>query len=186
MSEAAGDTLTTEESDNAQYLMGLVTSPYEGSQEEEQDAKGMCSEEAVLLDLLEESSVQQRVADDPIHAHADEFITYFSRLNIVRNSSLGHMGQERFLREFAAYVPAGNSRDGPTRFLFFYPNRGRGYKYSSPDKVGLRHHVVACNPSEDTSPAPLPSARYKCRKEGCTVEPFSTTHKRDYHEKSHA
>jgi hypothetical protein len=95
------------------------------------------------------------------------------------------MGEERFLREVDSYVPVGNSRDQPTRFLFFCPNRSLGCKYNSTNKVVLGKHVVTCNRSEETSPAPLPSALYKCRKEGCTVEPFDTTHKRDYHEKSH-
>jgi hypothetical protein len=51
MSEAAGDTLTMEESDNAQYMIRLVTGSYEGSQEEEQDDEGINSEEAGLLHI---------------------------------------------------------------------------------------------------------------------------------------
>jgi hypothetical protein len=58
-------------SHNSQYLKGPATRFYKGSQEGDQDPEGICSEDSVLLDILEEFSVQQRIAD-PLHGHANE------------------------------------------------------------------------------------------------------------------
>jgi hypothetical protein len=126
--------------------------------------------------------LEQRATDNPVYGNADEFITYFSRINISRDWTLARMSKERLEREIATFVPMGNSRDEPTRFLFLYPNQALGCKYSSPNKDILKHHTLTCRPLlENSSVAPL--TLYKCRTQGCTAGPFDTCHKRDYHER---
>jgi hypothetical protein len=177
---SATETLTPEETENAEHLIRLVAGICEDSQQQEEEGEEDNSEEAALLDTLQDS-LEQRVIDNPIYGNTDEFITYFSRINIYRNWILGRMSQERFEKEIGTFVPMGNSRDEPTQFLFLCPNQVLGCKYSSPEKTLLKNHTTTCQPPPENSPA-APSTFYKCRTQGCTARPFDSCHRIDYHE----
>jgi hypothetical protein len=184
---AAAETLSTEETVNAEHLIQLVAGICKDSQQQQEEegegeeGKEDNSEEAALLDTLQDS-LERRVTENPVHGNADKFITYFSRINIAWNWTLAHMSDERLAREIATFVPMGNSRDPPTRFLFPCPHQALGCKYSSPNRELLKRHAMACQPQpENLSIAP--PTLYKCRTQGCMAGPFDTVHKRDYHKR---
>ena len=177
---ATAETLTTEETENAEHLIQLVAGICGDSQQQEEDEEDN-SEEVALLDTLQDT-LEQRVIDNPIHGNVEEFITYFSKINISRNWTLAQMSKVRVEKEIASFVPTGNSRDEPTWFLFPCPNQALGCKYSSPEKTVLKRHVITCQPLPENSSV-APPILYKCRTQGCIAGPFDTYNRRDYHEK---
>jgi FlaA1/EpsC-like NDP-sugar epimerase len=78
--------LNEEEADNAQHLMGLILGSSEDGQSVIEDlATSEEAEEAEFLDALEDSPAQYAI-DDPINANADEFIRYFSSINVTKHT----------------------------------------------------------------------------------------------------
>lgn len=122
MIEEEGGLLETSETslasaaEHAEYAFGLI----DGSHEEPDRAVGAEDEEEEdFLETFEEPLfVPNPDSQDPIHDGADAFISFFSRIDIVRNTRLADMGAKKFLESLETYVPTGNSRDAPTRFLF--------------------------------------------------------------------
>jgi hypothetical protein len=178
--------LTAEETDNAQYIHELIIG---SSEDVEQDGENREDrEEAYFLDALEASERnkdEQSNVDDPIYANADSFITFFSKINVVNNKTLGAFSQVRFEKEVTASVPTGNSRDEPTRFVFFCPNQDKGCGYYSTSKELRNRLSRLCEPSPETS-APTSTAQFYCREvDGCDAGPFNSRSTRNSHELSH-
>jgi hypothetical protein len=181
--------LNEEEADNAQHLIGLILGSSEDGQSAttEDLATAEEAEEAAFLDTLEDSPAQY-ATDDPIHANADEFIKYFSSMNVTKHTVLWGLSESKFNEKVEQYLPCGNSRDRPTRFVFSCPNRIHGCPYTSSYGVQVgRHHVICTKTSaEVTLASEKPATRgFKCRKEGCAEE-FASAAIRYSHEREHS
>lgn len=180
--------LNEEEADNAQHLIGLILSSSKNGQSVTEDlATSEEAEEAEFLDALEDSPAQY-ATNDPIHANADEFIRHFSSINVTKHTVLWGLSESKFNEKVEQYLPCGNSRDRPTRFVFSCPNRTYGCPYTSSYRLQVgRHHVICTKTSaEVTLASEKPATRgFKCRKEGCAEE-FPSENIRYKHEREHS
>ena len=167
--------LNAEEHDNAMHLLGIVTTQtgtFDSAQNENADID--------LLDTLD-NALQSFDESNPVHSPAEGFIEYFSRINIIRNQEAGAMGETTFEKEAHRFVPIGNSRDIPTRFIYRCSNRNWGCQYICYYRSRIEDHIRKCKISESN---PDKSATFKCRKPGCDRE-FKTLGGRKSHEQAH-
>lgn len=184
--ESNDDGLNEEDAECAEHLMGLIIGT--SSSESLSSAELALEEDDELLAALEdaERATEEPVADDPIHANADDFIQYFSNINITKHTRVWSFSERKFNEQAKRYVPTGNSRDWPRRFIMSCPNKIYGCTYSTAYGTGLARHHVGCTV---TTAAPAPTspvavAVFKCRKDNCGDE-FSTRDGRNSHERAH-
>jgi hypothetical protein len=137
--------------------------------------------EEMLLEDLGNYPIQEGY--EHIHISATEFIGFFSRINIVRNNTAGHLNEQKFEQNAERWIPTGNSPNPPTRFVFCCPNKEWGCTYSSTIMVPLSHHLVSCQISAE-NPFVQRALNFPCRKDGCIMQ-FSNYRTRRTHEAEH-
>jgi hypothetical protein len=167
--------LSAEEQDNAMHLLEVVTS--------QTDTVDSVTDEEADLDLLDnlDKAVQTFDETDPVHSHAEGFIDYFSRINILRNQTAGRISDAAFQENVHKWAPQGNSRDMPTRFIYRCSNQNWGCQYVCYSHQRLEEHILKCSISESN---PVKPANFMCRKPNCD-RGFKTKSGRKSHEREH-
>jgi hypothetical protein len=144
--------LGEEESENSIYLIRIVAGTSDDS--ESLMAETPETEHAYILDSLE--GLHQTSGDSrPLHCSAELLMDNFSRVNVIRNDTVTDVGQEKFEELAGTWVATGNSRDMPSRFMFYYPNEVLGYDYNTPRFQKMGEHMRRCETSQRNSVKPL-------------------------------
>ena len=178
------DYLSEEESENAAYLLEIVTGTSKDSVTLMTET--LETEHADILDTLDDLRLKHlpyTSGDEqhPLYCSAELFIDKFSKINIIRNDSASGVGQKKFDERASTWVATGNSRDAPSRFLFYCPNKFWGCDYNTPNNGRFGEHARKCKISEDN---PVKPSTFKCRKLGCNDMIKSENH-RNKHERDH-
>lgn len=168
--------LNEEESENAVYLIELLTGTADIS--ESLMAETPETEHADLLHSLEELEVED---SHLVHCSPKLFIDKFSAINVIRNDTAADMSEKKFEEHAATYVAIGNSRDAPSRLMFYCPNEAWGCDYGNAIHSRFVEHTGRCKISEEN---PVKPSIFKCRKNGCD-ERFRDVHVRNRHERDH-
>jgi hypothetical protein len=170
--------LSEEESENAVYLLEIVTGTSDDS--ESLMAETPETEYADLLGSLENLHPTSGDDSHPFHCSPELFITNFSKINVIRNDTAGDLGQEKFEESAGTWVATGNSRDVPSRLLFYCPNEVWGCDYNTPKNLRIGEHTRRCKISRENLVKP---STFKCRK-GCN-NTFKDEGTRNKHERDH-
>jgi hypothetical protein len=133
------DYITDEESESDVELDSAVEALHSMmcASEKESDLTTGTTDESLDKKLIDALAAGQSI--DRCLLFSDEFVDYFSSVNVFRNSGqFNHHSSS----EVALHVPCGGSRDKPTPFLYFcVKNCG----YSSWLELNARLHAVNCN-----------------------------------------
>lgn len=138
------------------------------------DSEGLLLDSLIAVDTTDSDQ-------DPRRFPSAGFVDFFSKVNIVRHTKAGRMSEIVFQEEAFKFFPTGNSRDAPTRYVFFCINRQLGCAWSSHNGVLARLHYEHC---QVTEAKPIRSAGFKCRKAGCNST-FNSKSSRSGHERNH-
>jgi len=168
--------LNEEEPENATYLIDIVTGITHDSDSIITDMPEM--EQADLFDSLEDN-LQANAETDPVHCSPEQFITNLSKINVIRNENMGGFAEAKFEELAGTYVATGNSRDVPSRFVFFCPNEAWGCEYKTLSNKKMKEHARKCKISEAN---PVKLAIFKGRKPSCASGSFKDESTRNRHE----
>ncbi|KAH9223686.1 hypothetical protein DL95DRAFT_453629 [Leptodontidium sp. 2 PMI_412] len=111
------------------------------SDEQEPDAV----DTALVECFLDEFAPAQHDQTDPLNLGPDDFVAWFSAINVFKNDSCKSSDKKTFTK----YTAHGNSRNYPTRYLF---HCGIGdCQYSSWDSGKFSIHQTSCQGTDKTS-----------------------------------
>lgn len=131
----------------------------------------------VIAETAPLDSTAATPSNDPTSATTlpgEQFVDYFSRINVVRNTSLKH-SLTKLDEVFPRHVGMGHSRDEPSLFLIPCPNAVLGCSYSHPNPERIAQHEISCtirladhqdrggDSSEETQ-------LFDCGRDGCTKQ----------------
>lgn len=134
-----------------------------------------------LDEVIAETAAQNPTAATPSNDSAsaitlpgEQFVDYFSRINVVRNTSLRH-SLKKLAEVFPRHVGMGNSRDEPSLFLIPCPNAALGCSYSHPNPEILEEHEISCtirlaNHQASGSDSSEETQLFNCDRDGCTKQ----------------
>jgi hypothetical protein len=111
--------------------------------------------------------------DQPWLLTGDEWVAYFSAINVCIGNSLHGMSPD----EAAKVFPTGNTRNPPTVFLYYC---GKGCGYSSHRAGKRREHQVRCSGLKEAKPR-----LFQCEVEGCAKAYSTERDLKRHHQKVH-
>lgn len=109
------------------------------------------------LDLLVENMELSQEKGDVLTIEPHNFVEFFSKINIVRNSAL--VAGPNLHEKFISKVSMGNTRDYPTLYLF---KCSLCSNYECSSQTRLEIHELTCKPREK-KPTPFKCVRNDCR-----------------------
>jgi hypothetical protein len=171
-----GQALSQEDAITAGNLMAIIS-----SQPVDAEANVQVDLEHLLLESLEDLTLDKK---DRIRVSAKEFITFFARINVIRNRNAARLTDKQFQLEATKWAATGNSRDFLTRSLFCCPQKEWGCSFSAKDMGKLEQHVLFCRISENDPKEEGKESLFKCRKAGCR-ETFRRVTAHNRHEQDH-
>jgi hypothetical protein len=127
--------LSGEESENADYLIEIVVGTSEVSTSFMTETPE--TEDADILDFLEDLHLTS-AGSHPLHSSPEAFIEQFSKINVIRNDTAAGLREEKFGELAGTLVATGNSRDLPSRFIFYCPNEVWGCDQHSSSSKRMR------------------------------------------------
>ena len=167
--------LAAEDKDNAIRMMGLLF-----EKTELVDSRSDEEEDLILLDALD-AAAHTYDDIDPVHSSAEGFIEYFARINIIKTTAASRLNDATFQQQAGNWASIGNSRDMPTRFIHYCPNKQLGCRYSNPSTRSIRRHAIKCKIAQRS---PVLTKTFTCTRSDCSRQ-FTTKQQRRQHERDH-
>jgi hypothetical protein len=140
---------------------------------------------AAVFTLVDEQSSP----DAPWLLNTTEFLKYFARINVVRNSKLARFGPSSWEQEAPKHVAVGNTRDAPTHYKFKCINHAFGCTSTSNTLQDSKKHNDLCKiTSIDAASEKANIKAFPCTRDpdNCTAsfdnKAGLTKHVKDYHD----